>query len=114
MPKIRYYTCDYCGVALTHDSTSVRKSHTVGRNHVKYVIDYYENAAKEEGLLPPDLPSSTDPASGVDTAAFQTLATNPLDQTKELKVVNEGVPGLSTSFSPTQLKINIPKPAGLE
>lgn len=30
-------------VSLTHDSISVRKSHAVGRNHIKYMIDYYES-----------------------------------------------------------------------
>lgn len=27
---------------LTHDATSVRKNHLTGKNHVKFVCDYYE------------------------------------------------------------------------
>lgn len=38
MPK---YYCDYCDVFLTHDSTSVRKAHNSGRNHLQNVRDYY-------------------------------------------------------------------------
>jgi len=38
MPK---YYCDYCDVYLTHDSTSVRKAHNSGRNHLQNVRDYY-------------------------------------------------------------------------
>ncbi|KAL7414207.1 U1 zinc finger-domain-containing protein [Mrakia frigida] len=38
MPK---YYCDYCDVFLTHDSTSVRKAHNSGRNHIQNVRDYY-------------------------------------------------------------------------
>lgn len=33
--------CDYCDVFLTHDSTSVRKAHNNGRNHLSNVRDYY-------------------------------------------------------------------------
>ncbi|UZJ51592.1 hypothetical protein CBS101457_000912 [Exobasidium rhododendri] len=33
--------CDYCDVYLTHDSTSVRKDHNTGRNHLQNVRDYY-------------------------------------------------------------------------
>lgn len=33
--------CDYCDVFLTHDSTSVRKAHNSGRNHLQNVRDYY-------------------------------------------------------------------------
>ncbi|WFD40813.1 U1 small nuclear ribonucleoprotein C [Malassezia japonica] len=33
--------CDYCDVFLTHDSTSVRKAHNCGRNHLQNVRDYY-------------------------------------------------------------------------
>lgn len=32
---------DYCDVFLTHDSTSVRKAHNCGRNHLQNVRDYY-------------------------------------------------------------------------
>ncbi|SCZ91743.1 BZ3500_MvSof-1268-A1-R1_Chr5-1g07644 [Microbotryum saponariae] len=33
--------CDYCDVFLTHDSSSVRKAHNSGRNHLTNVRDYY-------------------------------------------------------------------------
>ena len=32
---------DYCDVFLTHDSTSVRKAHNCGKNHLQNVRDYY-------------------------------------------------------------------------
>ncbi|GMM33990.1 Yhc1 protein [Saccharomycopsis crataegensis] len=47
MPK---YYCDYCKSYLTHDSTSVRKSHLIGKNHIKYVCDYYEREAINLGI----------------------------------------------------------------
>lgn len=40
----RYY-CDYCHSYLTHDTLSVRKSHLIGKNHVKLTADYYDNKA---------------------------------------------------------------------
>jgi U1 small nuclear ribonucleoprotein C len=54
MPK---YYCDYCKSYLTHDTMSVRKSHLMGRNHIKYYCDYYEHKAKQTGIWTPlDLP----------------------------------------------------------
>ncbi|PWN35604.1 zf-U1-domain-containing protein [Meira miltonrushii] len=35
--------CYYCDVHLTHDSTSVRKAHNTGRNHLQNVRDYYQS-----------------------------------------------------------------------
>ncbi|KAI5953695.1 hypothetical protein KGF54_003067 [Candida jiufengensis] len=46
MPK---YYCDYCKSYLTHDTRSVRKSHLMGKNHIKYYCDYYEYKSKETG-----------------------------------------------------------------
>lgn len=40
----RYY-CDYCHSYLTHDTLSVRKSHLIGKNHVRLTADYYYNKA---------------------------------------------------------------------
>ncbi|ODV62283.1 Yhc1p, partial [Ascoidea rubescens DSM 1968] len=51
MPK---YYCDYCRIYLTHDSASVRKSHFIGKNHIKYVCDYYEQEAKKLGIWNPE------------------------------------------------------------
>ncbi|EDO15865.1 hypothetical protein Kpol_1009p11 [Vanderwaltozyma polyspora DSM 70294] len=39
---VRYY-CEYCHSYLTHDTKSVRRSHLVGKNHLKAVADYYRN-----------------------------------------------------------------------
>lgn len=39
--------CDYCDVFLTHDSSSVRKAHNLGRVHQQNVRDYYASVASE-------------------------------------------------------------------
>ncbi|EGC36189.1 hypothetical protein DICPUDRAFT_32190 [Dictyostelium purpureum] len=44
MPK---YYCDYCDKYLTHDSPSVRKSHTVGKQHKLAVQLYYQQFEAE-------------------------------------------------------------------
>ncbi|WFD00393.1 U1 small nuclear ribonucleoprotein C [Malassezia yamatoensis] len=41
-------TTDYCDVFLTHDSTSVRKAHNCGRNHLQNVRDYYASLPPAE------------------------------------------------------------------
>lgn len=38
----RYY-CEYCHSYLTHDTLSVRKSHLIGKNHLRITADYYRN-----------------------------------------------------------------------
>lgn len=43
----RYY-CEYCQSYLTHDTLSVRKSHLIGKHHLKYVSDYYQNKYNEQ------------------------------------------------------------------
>lgn len=50
MPK---YYCEYCKSYLTHDTMSVRKSHLMGKYHIKYYCDYYEDKAKETGVWDP-------------------------------------------------------------
>ncbi|ODV94621.1 hypothetical protein PACTADRAFT_85854 [Pachysolen tannophilus NRRL Y-2460] len=50
MPK---YYCEYCRSYLTHDSMSVRKSHLMGKNHLKYYCDYYEREAKKSNVWEP-------------------------------------------------------------
>jgi len=45
MPK---HYCDYCDVFLTHDSTSVRKDHNSGRNHLANVRDYYASLGHDK------------------------------------------------------------------
>lgn len=42
---LQKHYCDYCDVFLTHDSTSVRKAHNNGRNHLSNVRDYYACAS---------------------------------------------------------------------
>ncbi|KAG0025160.1 hypothetical protein BGZ81_007355 [Podila clonocystis] len=44
MPK---YYCDYCDIFLTHDSSSVRKAHNAGRNHLINVKTYYSELSQE-------------------------------------------------------------------
>ncbi|KAG0044262.1 hypothetical protein BGZ83_010494 [Gryganskiella cystojenkinii] len=44
MPK---YYCDYCDIFLTHDSSSVRKAHNAGRNHLINVKNYYTDLKPE-------------------------------------------------------------------
>ncbi|ODV80688.1 zf-U1-domain-containing protein [Suhomyces tanzawaensis NRRL Y-17324] len=51
MPK---YYCDYCKSYLTHDTMSVRRSHLMGRTHIRLYCDYYEAKAKETGIWNPD------------------------------------------------------------
>ncbi|OUM67899.1 hypothetical protein PIROE2DRAFT_39647 [Piromyces sp. E2] len=45
MPK---YYCDYCDVFLTHDSSSVRKSHNAGWKHKTQVQNYYNALGKDK------------------------------------------------------------------
>jgi len=42
------YYCDYCDVFLTHDSSSVRKAHNAGRNHLTNVKDYYASLGHDQ------------------------------------------------------------------
>ncbi|KAF9945130.1 hypothetical protein BGZ65_011130 [Modicella reniformis] len=44
MPK---YYCDYCDIFLTHDSSSVRKAHNAGRNHLINVKTYYSELSPD-------------------------------------------------------------------
>ena len=46
--------CDYCKAYLTHDTLSVRKSHLMGKNHIRYYCNYYETKAKETGIWDPN------------------------------------------------------------
>ncbi|CAG8508628.1 6911_t:CDS:2 [Paraglomus occultum] len=45
MPK---YYCDYCDVYLTHDSSSVRKAHNNGKNHIMNVRNYYAELGQDK------------------------------------------------------------------
>ncbi|SCU83775.1 LAME_0C06590g1_1 [Lachancea meyersii CBS 8951] len=45
MPR---FFCDYCHSYLTHDTPSVRKSHLLGKNHLRLAGDYYCNKARQD------------------------------------------------------------------
>ncbi|KFY93241.1 hypothetical protein V500_03807 [Pseudogymnoascus sp. VKM F-4518 (FW-2643)] len=59
MPK-----CDYCDVYLTHDSMSVRKAHNTGRNHLRNVVDYYQQIGHEKAQSVIDSITSSYAAEG--------------------------------------------------
>jgi hypothetical protein len=49
------------------------------------------DAAKEVGLIPEEMPSSTDPYAFIDA---RPLNANPLDQSDQLRNLNQGAPGV--------------------
>ncbi|KYK60399.1 hypothetical protein DCS_01536 [Drechmeria coniospora] len=59
MPK-----CDYCDVYLTHDSMSVRKAHNSGRNHIRNVVEYYQQIGHEKAQSVIDSITSSYAAEG--------------------------------------------------
>ena len=61
MPK---FFCDYCDVYLTHDSMSVRKAHNAGRNHLRNVVDYYQQIGHEKAQSVIDSITSSYAAEG--------------------------------------------------
>ncbi|KAK3684912.1 U1 zinc finger-domain-containing protein [Podospora appendiculata] len=61
MPK---FFCDYCDVYLTHDSMSVRKAHNTGRNHLRNVVDYYQQIGHEKAQSVIDSITSSYAAEG--------------------------------------------------
>ncbi|KAF7918287.1 uncharacterized protein EAE98_009899 [Botrytis deweyae] len=61
MPK---FFCDYCDVYLTHDSMSVRKAHNSGRNHLRNVVDYYQQIGHEKAQSVIDSITSSYAAEG--------------------------------------------------
>lgn len=56
--------CDYCDVYLTHDSMSVRKAHNTGRNHIRNVVDYYQQIGHEKAQSVIDSITSSYAAEG--------------------------------------------------
>jgi U1 small nuclear ribonucleoprotein C len=56
--------CDYCDVYLTHDSMSVRKAHNSGRNHLRNVVDYYQQIGHEKAQSVIDSITSSYAAEG--------------------------------------------------
>ncbi|KAF2726245.1 zf-U1-domain-containing protein [Polychaeton citri CBS 116435] len=61
MPK---FFCDYCDVYLTHDSMSVRKAHNSGRNHLRNVVEYYQQIGHEKAQSVIDSITSSYAAEG--------------------------------------------------
>ncbi|KAK0728572.1 U1 zinc finger-domain-containing protein [Lasiosphaeria miniovina] len=61
MPK---FFCDYCDVYLTHDSMSVRKAHNTGRNHLRNVVEYYQQVGHEKAQSVIDSITSSYAAEG--------------------------------------------------
>ncbi|KAJ6149190.1 hypothetical protein N7471_000389 [Penicillium samsonianum] len=55
---------DYCDVYLTHDSMSVRKAHNSGRNHLRNVVDYYQQIGQEKAQSVIDSITSSYAAEG--------------------------------------------------
>ncbi|KAK7730912.1 U1 small nuclear ribonucleoprotein C [Diaporthe eres] len=64
MPNLGTVFCDYCDVYLTHDSMSVRKAHNSGRNHLRNVIDYYQQIGHEKAQSVIDSITSSYAAEG--------------------------------------------------
>ncbi|KAJ5769985.1 uncharacterized protein N7511_002036 [Penicillium nucicola] len=55
---------DYCDVYLTHDSMSVRKAHNSGRNHLRNVVEYYQQIGQEKAQSVIDSITSSYAAEG--------------------------------------------------
>jgi U1 small nuclear ribonucleoprotein C len=55
---------DYCDVYLTHDSMSVRKAHNAGRNHLRNVLEYYQQIGQEKAQSVIDSITSSYAAEG--------------------------------------------------
>ncbi|KAJ5086802.1 hypothetical protein NUU61_008109 [Penicillium alfredii] len=64
--KLTFYVlfCDYCDVYLTHDSMSVRKAHNAGRNHLRNVVEYYQQIGQEKAQSVIDSITSSYAAEG--------------------------------------------------
>ncbi|KAF8475867.1 hypothetical protein BDZ91DRAFT_649670, partial [Kalaharituber pfeilii] len=55
---------DYCDVYLTHDSISVRRAHNSGRNHLRNVVEYYQQIGHEKAQSVIDSITSSYAAEG--------------------------------------------------
>ncbi|EGW33093.1 uncharacterized protein SPAPADRAFT_137826 [Spathaspora passalidarum NRRL Y-27907] len=93
MPK---YYCDYCKSYLTHDTMSVRKSHLMGKNHIKYYCNYYELKAKETGQWDPNeltyeinLTYLNHNAPGSDHANYKYRNLNTISNVDDISTSNE-------------------------
>ncbi|KAK8226534.1 U1 zinc finger-domain-containing protein [Phyllosticta paracitricarpa] len=64
---------DYCDVYLTHDSMSVRKAHNSGRNHLRNVVEYYQQIGHEKAQSVIDSITNSYAAEGQQNPMFQPL-----------------------------------------
>ncbi|KAI8997481.1 U1 zinc finger-domain-containing protein [Pilobolus umbonatus] len=68
MPK---YYCEYCDIFLTHDSSSVRKAHNAGKNHILNVRNYYAEISQDKAqAIIDDITRAYESASAVLPAQY--------------------------------------------
>jgi len=103
MPK---FFCDYCDVYLTHDSMSVRKAHNSGRNHLRNVIDYYQQIGHEKAQSVIDSITSSYADAGQ-------ASSNPMLQTPNLGPNPGGFPGGPPPGFPPFGRGGMPPPFGM-
>ncbi|CCU74672.1 hypothetical protein BGHDH14_bgh01348 [Blumeria hordei DH14] len=116
MPK---FFCDYCDVYLTHDSMSVRKAHNSGRNHLRNVVDYYQQIGHEKAQSVIDSITNSYAAEG-QSAANPVLNQNPgghpplppFGLPGGLPPPPFGMPGLGIPGMPIPPPGGLPHPAG--
>ncbi|KAI1004584.1 hypothetical protein K3495_g3632 [Podosphaera aphanis] len=106
MPK---FFCDYCDVYLTHDSMSVRKAHNSGRNHLRNVVDYYQQIGHEKAQSVIDSITNSYAVEG------QAAANPMLGQNPGLHPPPFGLPGglPPPPFGMPGMPLPIPPPGGL-
>lgn len=126
---VRFY-CSYCKSYLTHDTASVRRSHLIGKNHIRLVADYYRNVsireAEKERRKPPGKHNTKRQNANVkhekSEAELRTITKTPLkcltrkqkrmarrmkdrdviDRFDSLYAVYKGSPGFEKVFEPEQ------------
>ncbi|KAF1981008.1 zf-U1-domain-containing protein [Aulographum hederae CBS 113979] len=94
---------DYCDVYLTHDSMSVRKAHNSGRNHLRNVVEYYQQIGHEKAQDVIDSITNSYNAEGQ-------AANNPMNQ--PLPGMGGPGPGGFPPFFPGQGMPPFPPPGG--
>ncbi|KAJ5374739.1 hypothetical protein N7517_006745 [Penicillium concentricum] len=93
---------DYCDVYLTHDSMSVRKAHNSGRNHLRNVVDYYQQIGQEKAQSVIDSITSSYAAEGQQAPNMMPPGAFPPPF---------GFPGTTLPYTPeTQLKPKLTPP----
>ncbi|KAF2096575.1 zf-U1-domain-containing protein [Rhizodiscina lignyota] len=92
LPSVHSFVGDYCDVYLTHDSMSVRKAHNSGRNHLRNVVDYYQQIGHEKAQSVIDSITSSYAAAGQSDS-------NPMLQHNHL-MGGPPMPGAGPGFPP--------------